>query len=1261
MMKSKRFIPKFTILITLIIAANFQAKMAFSALDLPGLPGLKETAESSKQEPVEEKKPPEKPFAEIAKERAKEIKKGLDSLKTQNNNDKKKKADVTALAKTLQDPARIKDIIDGLENNIKLREKLLEEKQRLADMLELLSDGMMEVVKEHEKTLSKKDELLKAAENAVTLPDKTYSKTDIEVLEKEINAAKAEAETKRSQIEAIKNESLVVIGEQKKIAGLIDTLKKEEQALSKTLLSLKKEGEAKDKTEFTINTERLKAAKDRLDLIKDYLSFLDESNVAYSKQVAYLKDKSDTAKIQAENAALLAKTKEKQRDEMRRRAGVQKEEVKDAKAEAKITLEKAEKEKKQVEEEKVAVKLEKEIAEEQEKRALEEKKRVEKESEIAISVKEKAAAAEREELAEHKHILAETELLLSIEKEKLLNEKNSLIALKGKLAQIRLDVTTDLASLTQELIRKPEKTGPLEEKYKILDALNSETTTSIDALKKEVIQVENEIKTIEQKIEAIEKKGEQTSNKLANAVDAQTVKETIGVIGKTKDSLTQRLDVTKHRLELPKEKLKLTQELAKFYGDSMKILSPYRKEEIKKITGKSFLELYKNSKVFVHQTLIFFTTLPNKYYKAQDYLSNPDNIRLVIGYIIKIGINIFFWVSILVSFRLYLKRFLLRFRSQAKNLLKKILLCALEIFYSCSIPVVALAAAYISIKILGLQPGRGWSSIILFGLIAYLSYKFISSLAEHLFSTEEALRLIQCKKKTSQFLQKWIIGLAKYTTILTVTIFSANTLVVSGVLLFLLRSIFNIGLLVFFIIFANYWRHEIVKHLILPTLQELETTTVENRLSRFKLYKRIVGYLYTFLVFYVCTIVGFSIAGYTSLSKFLMFSSLKTLGIILIWLAIHQGLKKTLLQKLSVLSDLAKEKKTIISFAFVYSALRYAIILTLGFVALNFILAVWNAPIYRFIAFGTFLSITKRFILIILIIIASRYFLKYFATFIDKLFASPTVTTDIFSTRRKHTISPLLKNSAKYLTFFFAVVLILTQLGVNTTTILAGVGIAGLAIGFGAQTLVKDIITGFFIIFEDSISVGDVVMIGDIGGLVEEVGLRVTKLRTLSGELKIIPNGEISKIGNFNREWMRAIIKVGIAYEGDIDKAMKTLKEIADQYATEHPDIVLEPPEVQGILEFGDSEVTIRVLIKVKPMKHWEAEREMNLRVKKGFDEKGIEIPFPRRLVYHREDTSYKEKPERSNSSSPPSPKISEPEKDMPLQAEGKANLMENF
>ncbi len=118
----------------------------------------------------------------------------------------------------------------------------------------------------------------------------------------------------------------------------------------------------------------------------------------------------------------------------------------------------------------------------------------------------------------------------------------------------------------------------------------------------------------------------------------------------------------------------------------------------------------------------------------------------------------------------------------------------------------------------------------------------------------------------------------------------------------------------------------------------------------------------------------------------------------------------------------------------------------------------------------------------------------------------------------------------------------------------------------------------------------------------------------------MIPHGEVTSFGNFNKEFMRAIVKVGVAYEQDVERGMKTLEEIANKWAEENKDIVLEPPTVQGVLSLGSSDVTLRVAIKVKPMTHWGAERELKKRIKDTFDKKGIEIPFPRQVVYLRKE-----------------------------------------
>lgn len=218
--------------------------------------------------------------------------------------------------------------------------------------------------------------------------------------------------------------------------------------------------------------------------------------------------------------------------------------------------------------------------------------------------------------------------------------------------------------------------------------------------------------------------------------------------------------------------------------------------------------------------------------------------------------------------------------------------------------------------------------------------------------------------------------------------------------------------------------------------------------------------------------------------------------------------------------------------------------------------------------------------------------------------------------RRLKTVAPLLNSLIKYIVVFFAIILLLREFGVDATAILAGAGIVGIAIGFGAQTLVKDILTGVFLLVEDSISVGDIVQIGDLIGTVEDIGLRVTRIRPFSGALVIIPNGEITRIANFNRGFTRAIVEVGIAYEEDVDRAVQVLQNIASQYRRENPSKILEEPTIHRIARLDSSAVILRVILKVAPKEHWGVERDLLYLIKKTFDEEKIEIPYQKHVVF---------------------------------------------
>jgi small conductance mechanosensitive channel len=220
--------------------------------------------------------------------------------------------------------------------------------------------------------------------------------------------------------------------------------------------------------------------------------------------------------------------------------------------------------------------------------------------------------------------------------------------------------------------------------------------------------------------------------------------------------------------------------------------------------------------------------------------------------------------------------------------------------------------------------------------------------------------------------------------------------------------------------------------------------------------------------------------------------------------------------------------------------------------------------------------------------------------------------------QKKQTLVPIVNTAIKIGATFVGGVIILGRLGVNTTPILAGAGIVGLAVGFGSQTLVKDLINGLFILFENSIRVGDWVIAGGRSGLVESIGLRTVRLRDLSGNFHVVPNSSIDTLTNYSKDFSRYVLDVGIAYREDVEEVTEIIREVARQLEQDEqlgPDI-LQPIQVLGLDRFDDSAIVIRSVVTTKPLRQWAIKREFNRRIKKIFDERGIEIPFPHRTIY---------------------------------------------
>jgi len=218
------------------------------------------------------------------------------------------------------------------------------------------------------------------------------------------------------------------------------------------------------------------------------------------------------------------------------------------------------------------------------------------------------------------------------------------------------------------------------------------------------------------------------------------------------------------------------------------------------------------------------------------------------------------------------------------------------------------------------------------------------------------------------------------------------------------------------------------------------------------------------------------------------------------------------------------------------------------------------------------------------------------------------------------TTIPLIQSSLKYLIYFGSGIWILDVFGIDPAPILAAAGILGLAISLGAQNLVNDMVSGFFILFENYYLVGDFIEMEDAMGVVEAIELRTTRIRHPNGQVHIIRNGEIAKIVNYSKEYIYAVVNVGVDYNSDLDLVYTVLKNIGQQLKENYPQEVLEATKVDGIEEFEDSSILIRTLTKLNPHNsrrgvHNYIQRILRKMIKEAFDREGIQIPFPQRVV----------------------------------------------
>lgn len=223
--------------------------------------------------------------------------------------------------------------------------------------------------------------------------------------------------------------------------------------------------------------------------------------------------------------------------------------------------------------------------------------------------------------------------------------------------------------------------------------------------------------------------------------------------------------------------------------------------------------------------------------------------------------------------------------------------------------------------------------------------------------------------------------------------------------------------------------------------------------------------------------------------------------------------------------------------------------------------------------------------------------------------------------KRVETLIRLVRQAIVVVVWVVVGLVVLREFGVDIAPILASAGIAGLAVGFGAQNLVRDVISGFFMILENQVRVGDVAVVNGTGGLVEKVNFRTIVLRDLSGTVHVFPNGTINTLANLTTEWSAYVFDIGVAYKEDVDRVMAIMREVGKELR-EDPHfgpLMVEDVEIFGVDNFADSAVTIKGRLKTRPIKQWDVGREYRRRIKYRFDAEGIEIPFPHQSIYFGE------------------------------------------
>lgn len=399
--------------------------------------------------------------------------------------------------------------------------------------------------------------------------------------------------------------------------------------------------------------------------------------------------------------------------------------------------------------------------------------------------------------------------------------------------------------------------------------------------------------------------------------------------------------------------------------------------------------------------------------------------------------------------------------------------------------------------------------------------------------------------------------------------------------------------------------------------------------DRTSLASRLAGNWHVPALIYVVIAFGTWVLQADASFAFLGRATIATVVLLVVWAIVSKALATTFHRGLRLSEDLDDRYPGLRARANGYFGIVHRFLKALLLIVVLLLLTeIWIGGSLAWLVGDTGRALAGRVVTILLVVVGALVLWEVVASVIERMLARTDDDRDGSRAARLRTLLPLIRNAARLVLGIIVVLTVLSEIGVDIAPLLAGAGIAGIAIGFGAQSLVKDVITGVFILVEDSLAVGDVVEVGGHAGVVEAMTVRTVRLRDLNGNVHVVPFGEIATVLNMTKDFAYALIEAGVAYKEDTDKVVDVLQEIAAEMQDD-PDYgpsILAPLEVLGLDSFGASSVNIRVRLKVRAGKQWGVRREYHRRLKYAFDARGIEIPFPHRTVFFGKEPDADEK-----------------------------------